>query len=156
MTFEKSVRSLPVVALSLAFGLSACASQQHKASPAGQAAKQPAAAPAPVTAQAQPAAAPAVAATPAPTGKRHKVWGVVVSFDSASGKLAVKDKAGRVHHLQAWSGAKYTKGGERAAISAGDIHAGDLVTVWRVGEAAVDVHLNIKRASSSDTSVAKH
>jgi len=154
MTFDKPVRSLPFVALSLAFGLSACASQQHKASPAQATKAAPAAAASASRVEAP--AAPVAAATPEPTGKRHKVWGVVVSFDSASGKLAVKDKAGRVHRLQAWSGAKYTKGGERSAIAAGDIRSGDVVSVWRVGETAVDVHLNVKPGASSETTVAKH
>ena len=159
MSAARPSRALPISAVAVALGLSACATQPKNSA---QAATKPAAAPSAPATVVQ-AAAPADAPAPAvASGPKKKLWGVVSSFDAATGRLTVKDKRGRTHQLRLAADAKLTKGGNYAAVAATAIRAGDRVTLWHAGDAALDVHVNVvpvqaaEAAPAKTSAVAKH
>ena len=73
----------------------------------------------------------------------HKLWGIVQSFDVATGKLVFKDRNGWAREFKVTAKAKVTKGGDFMAIALSDMKQGDHITLGYAGTAVESVHVNV-------------
>jgi hypothetical protein len=135
----KQIRLETFSFVAAALACCACGAMHPKTAPKADA---PAAAAAAAPAAAPAAPAPAPAEVAMPTGKTHKIWGVVSSVDASAGTVTITAH-GRTRTLKIASGAKLTRGGEMTAIALSDVAAGDHVDLHVAGDVAASVHVKV-------------